>query len=134
MSTCTWEETEYGAEYHRKIQLRLIIHSLIDSFKAYFPRQQATDLQSKPRILNICGEQHPPEHLGTNLKNNLCHQAYISRIKHAEFCARTLDSLREDLEIQALEVIVQSATILAEERGLLLLIDRYQDKKVELSS
>jgi len=38
------------------------IHSLIDNFEVYFPSQQDTELQSKPWILNIFGEQHPPEH------------------------------------------------------------------------
>jgi len=56
-----------------------LMHSLIDNFEAYFPRQQATDLQSNLCILKIFGEQHPPEHLGTNLQNHLCHQPFISR-------------------------------------------------------
>ena len=47
--------------------------------------------------LNIFGEQNPPEHLGSNLKDDLCHHP-ISRIKHAEFWVRALDSLRKDLE------------------------------------
>ena len=55
-------------------------------------------MQSKLWISNIFGEQHPPEHLGTNLKNDLCHQPFINRIKHAEFWVRVVDGLRKDLE------------------------------------
>jgi len=38
------------------------IHSLIDNFEAYFPKQQAKELQSKLWILSLFGEQHPPGH------------------------------------------------------------------------
>jgi len=48
--------------------------------------------------LNIYSEQHPPEDLGTNLKNDLRHQPLINRIKHAELWERALDGLRKDLE------------------------------------
>jgi len=75
------------------------IHSLIDNFEAYFPCQQAIELQSKLWIFNVFCEQHPPEHLGTNLKDDLCYQAFISRMKHAEFCVRALDGLGKDLKI-----------------------------------
>jgi len=44
------------------------------------------------------GEQHPPDHLGSNLKDDLCHHPIISRIKHAEFWVKALDGLRKDLE------------------------------------
>ena len=74
------------------------IHSLIDNFEAYYPRQQAKNLQSKLRILNIFGQQHPPEHLPVNLKDDLCHQLLFNRIKHVEFWVRALDGPRKDLE------------------------------------
>jgi len=74
------------------------IHTLIDNFEAYIHRQEASYLQSKLWILNIFGRQHPPKHLGINLKNDPCHQPIISYIKHAEFCVRALDGLRKDLE------------------------------------
>ena len=67
------------------------IHSLIDNFEAYIPKQQATKLQSKLWILSLFGEQHLPGHWGTNLKNDLCQLAFISRRKHAEFWVRALD-------------------------------------------
>jgi len=57
----------------------------MDNFEAYFPKQQATELQSKLWILSPFGEQHPPGQWGTNLKNNVRQQAFISRGKHAEF-------------------------------------------------
>jgi len=66
------------------------LHSLIDNFEAYFPKQQATELQTKLRILSLFGEQHSPGHWGTNLKNDLCQQASISRGKHAESWVRAL--------------------------------------------
>ena len=96
------------------------MHSLSDNFEAYFPRQQATELQSKLWILNTFGELHPPEHLGTNLKYDLCHQAFINRIKHAEFWVRAIDGLRKDLEIQVLEVLVQNQPPIWPEKGLML--------------
>ena len=72
---------------------------------------------------------------GHNLKYELCHQPFISRIKHAEFCVRDLDGPRKYLEIQALEVLVQSPTNYLAEKGFVtLVIDGYQDRKVELSS
>jgi len=78
------------------------MHSLINNFETYFPRQQAKDLQSKLWILNIFDKQHPPEHLGTNLKNDLCHQPFISRIKHTDVHVRALDSLRKNIETDPL--------------------------------
>ena len=71
------------------------LHSLIDNFEAYFPIQQATELQSNLWILSLFGEQHPPGHLGTNPKNGRCQQAFISRGKHAEFWVRALDGPRK---------------------------------------
>ena len=64
------------------------MNSLIDNLEAHYPRQQAKNLQSKLWISNIFGQQHPPEHLGSNLKDDLCHQPFIRRIKHAEFWVR----------------------------------------------
>jgi len=58
------------------------MHSLIGHFEAYYPTQQAKNLQSKLWILNIFGEQNPPEHLGSNLKDDLRHNPFISRIKN----------------------------------------------------
>jgi len=67
--------------------------------------------------LNFFGKHQPPEHSGTNLNYNLCHQAFISRIKNAEFWVRALDGLRKDLKIQALEVLVQNPTTYLAEKG-----------------
>jgi len=95
---------------------------VIDNFEAYFPSQQATELQSKLWIFNVFGERHPLEHLGANIKDDLCHQAFISRRKHAEFCARALDGLRKDLKIQVLEVLVQHPTTYLAEKGFSVLV------------
>jgi len=43
------------------------------------------ELQRKLWILSLFGEQHPSGHWGTNLKNELCQQAFISRGKQAKF-------------------------------------------------
>jgi len=51
---------------------------------------------------NIFGEQNPPKHLGSNLKDDLCHYPFISRIKHAELWVRALDGLCKDLETDPL--------------------------------
>jgi len=74
MSTRKWGETESGAEYYRNSQLQYT-HS--DS-----PQSAGYRFTTKLWIFNSFSEQHPPEHLGTNLKYDLCHQAFISPMKH----------------------------------------------------
>jgi len=79
-------------------------------------------LQSKLWILSLFGEQHPTGHWGTNLKNDLCQQAFISRGKHPEFWERALDGSRKDLEIQTLEVLVLNPTNYMAEKGFSALV------------
>jgi len=79
-------------------------------------------LQSKLWILKIFCEQHPPDHLGTNLKNDLCHRAFISHIKHAEFGVKALNVPHNDLKIQELEVLVQNPTGYLAEKGFNALV------------
>jgi len=98
------------------------IHSLIDNFEAYFSKQQATEIHSKLWILSLFGEQHAPGHWGTNLKNDLCQQAFLSRGIHAELWVRALDGSRKDLEIQTLEVLVQNPTTYLAEKGFSALV------------
>jgi len=57
---------------------------------------------------------------GTNLKNDLYHQAFITRVKHAELYVRALDGLRKDLKIQVLEVLVQIQPPTWPKKGLVL--------------
>jgi len=62
--------------------------------------------------------------LGTNLKNDLCQQAFISsgKLGNAEFWVKAVDGLRKDLEIQTLEVLVQNPTNNLAEKGLSALV------------
>jgi len=94
-----------------------------------------SDLQN--HIVKACNSrfrrrnlQQKPDEWGTNLKNDLCQQAFISRGKHAESWVRALDGSRKDLEIQTLEVLVQNLTIYMAKTGFsALAIDWYQERK-----
>jgi len=106
------------------------IHSLIDNFETHYLKQQATELQSKLWILSLFGEQHSQGHWGTNLKNDLCQQAFISRGKHSEPWVRALNGSGKDLEIQTLEVLMQNPTNSMAEKGCsALVIDLCLDRK-----
>jgi len=85
--------------------------------------------------LSLFAEYDPPGHWSTNLKNDLCQEAFISRGKHAEFWVRALDGSRKDIEIQTLEVFAQNPINCMAEKGFsALVIDWYQDRKKELFS
>jgi len=61
--------------------------------------------------LNPIDEQHSPGPFGTNLKNvNINKFSLISRGNQVEFKAKAFDGPYKDLEIQALEVLVQNPT------------------------
>jgi len=77
-------------------------------------------LLSKLWIFNVLCEQDPLEHLGTNLEDDLCHQAFISWMKHAELCVRALDGIRKDLTIHVLEVLVKIQPPTWPKKGLVL--------------
>jgi len=73
--------------------------------------------------LSLFGEQHSPGYWGTNLKHDLCQQAFISRGKHAESWVRALDGSRKDLEIQTPEVVQNLTNYMAEKGFSALVID-----------
>jgi len=78
MFTRKWEETEKNLVQNRYQTASSHMHCLIDNFEAYFPSQQATDLQWKLCMLNLFSEQHTLWHLGTNFKNDLCQEAFVA--------------------------------------------------------
>ena len=78
MSTCKWEETEHNLEQDIIKAASSHLHTLLDSFEAYFPSYQALQLKSKFWILNPFGKQQPSGPLGHIFKNDFYQQAFLT--------------------------------------------------------
>jgi len=113
MSTYRWVARNriWTSVYHLNSQLSCT-HILIDNDSLpCFSNQQAPESSSKWWTLNTFGEQHPPGPFGTNLKN-----VYVNKL--CELVGIMLNSgqkpstalICNDLEIQALDVLMQNPT------------------------